>query len=141
MNILDTGPIVAMVNANDADHQRCAHLLTTLPGRLLLPEPLLGEIGYLLGTRCGARAEAAFLRDTVRGPIEVVSLTANDRARAAELVEQYGDLPLGTADASVVATAERYDTANIVTLDRRHFTVVKPHHAPAFELLPLNVNP
>jgi len=134
--VLDTGPIVAMVNADDNDHERCARLLTTLPGRLLLPEPLLGEIGYLLGTRCGARAEAAFLRDTVDGPIEVVSLTSSDRARAADLVEQYGDMPLGTADASVVATAERFNILNIVTLDRRHFTVVRPSHIPAFHLLP-----
>src|SRR2546430_16869162 len=105
-------------------------------GRLLLPEPLLGEIGYLLGTRCGARAEAAFLRDTVDGPIEVVSLTGADRERAAELVEQYGDMPLGTSDASVVAVAERLNIASVATLDRRHFTVVRPVHVPVFQLLP-----
>jgi predicted nucleic acid-binding protein len=93
--ILDTGPVVAMVNAGDDDHARCVHLLTTYPGRLLLPEPLLGEVGYLLGTRCGAQAEAAFLRDTVGGPIEVVSLTDDDRSRSADLVEKYGNLPLG----------------------------------------------
>lgn len=136
MIVLDTGPIVAMVNADDNDHERCVRLLTTVPGRLLLPEPLLGEIGYLLGTRCGARAEAAFLRDTVDGPIEVISLTSSDRARVADLVEKYGDMPLGTADASVIAVAERFKVPDVATLDRRHFAVVRPLHLRGFNLLP-----
>ncbi len=53
-----------------------------------------------------------------------------------ELVEQYGDLPLGTADAAVIAIAERLDIAEIATLDRRHFTVVRPRRVPALTLLP-----
>jgi hypothetical protein len=52
------------------------------------------------------------------------------------LVEQYGDLPLGTADACVVALAERLRIPTIATLDRRHFTIVRPTHVSAFELLP-----
>lgn len=53
-----------------------------------------------------------------------------------ELVEQYADLPLGTTDASVIALAERLDINEIATLDRRHFTVVRPRHVDAFTLLP-----
>ncbi len=45
--------------------------------------------------------------------------------RIAELVARYRDLPLGTADASVIATAERLSIADIATLDRRHFTVAR----------------
>ncbi|QGH70750.1 hypothetical protein GCE65_15545 [Pseudactinotalea sp. HY158] len=54
----------------------------------------------------------------------------------AELVARYRDLPLGTVDASVVATAERLDISEIATVDRRHFTVVRPAHVDAFTLLP-----
>jgi hypothetical protein len=54
----------------------------------------------------------------------------------ADLVEQYSSLPLGAADAIVVAVAERFRTVNIATLDRRHFSVVRPAHAAAFTLLP-----
>ena len=61
---------------------------------------------------------------------------AGDWLRIAELVSRYRDLPLGTVDASVVAAAERLQTTTIATLDRRHFSVVRPAHAPAFELLP-----
>lgn len=45
--------------------------------------------------------------------------------RIAKLVAQYRDLPLGTADASVIAAAERLGISDIATLDRRHFTVVR----------------
>ena len=53
-------------------------------------------------------------------------VAAADWLRIAELVATYRDLPLGTVDASVVATAERLNVREIATLDRRHFTVVRP---------------
>jgi len=46
------------------------------------------------------------------------------------------DLPLGTNDASVIAVAERLGITEIATLDRRNFTVVRPHHVDALTLLP-----
>lgn len=56
--------------------------------------------------------------------------------RIAELVEQYGDLSLGAADASVIAVAERRRIDTVMTLDRRHFTIVRPRHIKAFRLVP-----
>ena len=52
------------------------------------------------------------------------------------LVRRYGDLPLGTTDASVIAVAERLGATEIATLDRRHFTVVRARHTDALTLLP-----
>ena len=52
------------------------------------------------------------------------------------IVVDTGPLPLGTSDASVVAVAERLGIAEVATLDRRHFSVVRPKHVPAFTLLP-----
>jgi uncharacterized protein len=62
--------------------------------------------------------------------------TVDAGPRIAELVEQYADFPLGGTDASVIALAERLDTATIITLDHRHFAAVAPRHTKAFELLP-----
>ena len=59
-----------------------------------------------------------------------------DWIRIAVLVAKYHDLPLGTVDASVIATAERLGIEAVATLDRRHFTVVRPKHVAAFEILP-----
>ena len=57
-------------------------------------------------------------------------------AAAADLVEQYSDLPPGTADAIVIAIAERFRAGNIANPDRRHFSVVRPAHTTSFTLLP-----
>jgi predicted nucleic acid-binding protein len=54
----------------------------------------------------------------------------------AQLVVEYADFPLGGTDASVIALAERLDARVVVTLDRRHFSAVRPRHRDAFELLP-----
>ncbi len=63
-------------------------------------------------------------------------MTAADYARMADLVVRYASLPLGTTDASVIAVAERLGLTEVATLDRRHFTVVRPKHVDALTLLP-----
>lgn len=136
MIIIDTGPIVAMGNRRDDDHERCTDLLTTTLEPLVLPEPLFAEIGYVLGSRAGPQAEADFLHDIADGIYTVESMYRTDIERAANLVEKYADLPLGTADACVVALAERLGVTRIATLDTRHFEVVKPRHVSGFTLLP-----
>ncbi|MGH8861027.1 MAG: PIN domain-containing protein [Jatrophihabitantaceae bacterium] len=83
-----------------------------------------------------ARAEAAFARALGRRDFTLVELTPDDYLRIGELIEQYSDLPLGTTDASVVALAERLNVKEVATLERRHFTVVRPRHVEALTLLP-----
>ena len=76
------------------------------------------------------------MRSLADGDFTTVDLTVADFARMADLVVTYGSLPLGTTDASVVAVAERLKVAEVATLDRRHFTVVRPSHVNALTLLP-----
>jgi hypothetical protein len=54
----------------------------------------------------------------------------------ANLVRQYSGFPLGAGDASVIAVAERHGVEQIATVDRRHFTAVRPSHVTVFKLLP-----
>jgi predicted nucleic acid-binding protein len=68
--------------------------------------------------------------------LTVVDLTATDLGRSAELVEQYSDMPLGATDACLVALAERLGIVELATLDRRHFTVVRPRHVDTLTLIP-----
>ena len=70
------------------------------------------------------------------GELILEPVDAADLERIAELVGAYRDLPLGTVDASVVAVAERRGITTVATLDRRHFSVVRPRHVDAFELVP-----
>ncbi|WP_239312271.1 MULTISPECIES: type II toxin-antitoxin system VapC family toxin [unclassified Frankia] len=136
MIVVDTGPVLALANRKDDHHRQCVDLLQNFPGPLLLPAPLLSEIGYLLFSRAGTKAEADFLRDVADGVYELVPVTPADARQAAVLVERHASLPLGTADAFVVAVAENFQAVHIATLDRRHFSVLRPSHVPAFTLLP-----
>ena len=70
------------------------------------------------------------------GELEVEPPTSDEWDRIAELVDEYADLPLGGTDASVVALAERLDASVVITLDRRHFTVVRTRDGKALDLLP-----
>nr|WP_322761411.1 PIN domain-containing protein [Frankia sp. Cr2] len=70
------------------------------------------------------------------GALTFTELNTTDLDRMADLVDRYADFPLGGADASVIALAERLGVTEIATLDRRHFGVVRPKHVEAFTLLP-----
>lgn len=136
MIICDTGPIVAAFNAKDNRHVECLDVLERHPGPLLVPAPVLTEVCYLLASRSGARAEAMFLRALESEELTLVPLVRADLSRMADLVEQYADFPLGAADASVIAVAERLGAVDVATIDHRHFRAVRPRHAAALTLLP-----
>ena len=135
MIVVDTGPVVALVNDRDEHHQRCREFLETHPGPLLLPATVFTEVCLLLERRRGTQAELAFLADVRAGRFRLVDVEP-DLERIAELVERYSDLPLGTVDASVVALTERLELPEVATLDHRDFSVVRPRHTTALVLLP-----
>jgi predicted nucleic acid-binding protein len=137
--ICDTAPLVAAALYKDPDHHRCVELLTGLRlanRAMLVPGTVVAEAGYLLANRAGAQVEARFLGALAVGDFVPVDLTRADYERAADLVEQYANLPLGTTDATVVALSERLGLDEVVTLDHRHFSVVRPSHVKALTLLP-----
>jgi uncharacterized protein len=137
--ICDTGPLVAASIRRDPDYHRCTELFTGLHlanRPILVPSPIVAEVGYLLGRLGNAAIEAGFLRSIAEGAFISTDLTNADYNRMADLVEQYADFPLGTSDAAVIALAERLDVDEIATLDQRHFRAVRPRHVKAFTLLP-----
>lgn len=137
--VCDTGPLVAAAIATDPDHHRCVELFTGLHlanRPIIVPAPIVAEVGYLLERYGGPRAESQFLRSLAEDDFVPMELTKGDYDRMADLVDQYADFPLGTSDASVVALAERLDAPEVATLDLRHFSVVRPKHVHTLTLLP-----
>ena len=133
---MDAGPLYAYVDADDKHHEECLELLATHPGPLLVPMLVITEVTHLLASRLGPVPEIRFLGDLANGNLVAEPVVPRDWLRIAELASVYRDLPLGTADASVVAAAERLKAEQVATLDRRHFSIVRPTHVEAFELLP-----
>lgn len=136
MLLCDTGVLLAAGNVKDHHHAACVALMRAAEGPLLVPSPVLGEIGYLLQSRVGPHAEVTFLRSFGGNGFHVAEVAESDISRIAELVEQYVSLPLGIVDAAIVAIAERLNLAEVATVDRRHFSVVRPAHVSALRLLP-----
>ena len=128
--------LLAAGNVKDQAHQACLRLLRQAEGPLLIPSPVLGEIGYLLQSRVGPRAEVTFLKSSGEDGFHIAELEDQDIQRMAELVETYVDLPLGIVDAAVITMTERLRLTEIATLDRLDFMVVRPHHTAAFVLFP-----
>jgi predicted nucleic acid-binding protein len=133
--LLDTGPIVAALDEDDPEHDRCLALLEGGDDRLV-PSPILAEVDYWLSKLGGLRAWADFTADISGGAYRLIHPSEADLIRAAELELIYADLRLGFVDASIIALAERLNETRIATLDRRHFSVVRPRHCPHFTLLP-----
>jgi predicted nucleic acid-binding protein len=124
------------VDGDDRHHEASLDVLETHPGPLIVPVLVVTEVTYLLATRLGVEPEVRFLGDLASGAFSIESVPASDWLRIAELVATYRELPLGTVDGAIIAAAERLGITEIATLDRRHFSVVRPSHAEAFALLP-----
>lgn len=133
--VLDTGPIVAALNAGDPDHERCAQLLHHSDD-LLIPTPVLVEVDYWLVKLGGPEVWSGFVADIQSGAYRLAHPTTADLVRAAELETTYRDLDLGVVDASIVAICERLGYTTLATLDHRHFSVVRPRHCSHLALLP-----
>jgi uncharacterized protein len=58
MLLCDTGVLLAAGNVKDQAHQTCLRLLRQADGPLLVPSPVLGEIGYLLQSRVGRKRKS-----------------------------------------------------------------------------------
>ena len=133
--VCDTSVIVAALAQRDDDHARCVELLSKSPSAAV-PAPVLVDVDWVARSRRAPEGMDRFLASIDDDSIIVVNLDAVDYRRVRALMRTYADLPLEFVDAAVVAVAERLEEDTIATLDRRHFSVVRPLHVPAFTLVP-----
>jgi predicted nucleic acid-binding protein len=132
--IVDSGPLVSLLDATDANHERCVALLHAADEPRVVPSYVLVEVEYLL--RRWPQAFQVLLSQFAEGRLNLLELPLHWLLRAGELLDEYRDLPLGLVDASVVAATEMLDEPKLATLDHRHFGVVRPAHVAALTLLP-----
>ena len=135
--ILDTGPLYASLDRSDQDHAACRALIEGAAEQLIIPAPVLVEVDYWIGQRLTPGALVALLGDIEAGAYEVADLTAGDYGRIRELCDRYADADIGFVDAAVFAMVERYGETKLATLDRRHFSLLRPRHRESIDLLPL----
>jgi predicted nucleic acid-binding protein len=103
---------------------------------LVVSPYVLAELDYLVATRHGVQAELAVLDELGGGAWELACLDAAELRAARTIVDRYADQRIGLTDASNIVLAQRFHTAVIATLDRRHFSVLRAPDGSAFTLLP-----
>jgi predicted nucleic acid-binding protein len=134
--ILDTGPLYATLDRDDAAYRSCRRLVEEATEPLVIPSPVLVEVDYWIHQRLQPGILVALLDDIDAGAYRVEDLQLEDYRRVRELCDQYADADLGFVDAAVLALTERLREPKLATLDRRHFGLVRPRHVRVLQLLP-----
>lgn len=134
--IVDTGALLAFFDADEPDHKTVSSVLGTATEPLVVSPYVVAELDYLVASRLGVPAELAVLRELTGGAWDLPAIDVEELVRARAVIERYADQDIGVADASNVILAERYRTRTIVTLDRRHFDVLRPLSGGRFRILP-----
>ena len=134
MILVDAGPLVALVDADDQYHKKCVAALKGLREPLVTAWPPVTKAMYLLGDL--PRAQEALWEMLARGVLQLLPLDLTDAPRMRELMSKYADRPMDPADAALVRVAEREGIRKIFTVDRKDFGVYRLHGRVRPSLIP-----
>lgn len=136
MIVADTSGLLALYNEREPAHGRVAEIVRAQREPLVVSPYVVAEVDYLIATRLGVEAELAVLRELAGGAYDLPAVDAALLAAITQVIERYRDQSIGVADASIVVLADRSRTRDVLTLDRRHFGVLRPMTGGRFRLLP-----
>jgi len=134
--LLDTSGLLAAIDGSQRQHAATLQALRTAEPPLLLSPFVLAELDYLLANRVGSQAEIALLDEVAEGAYQLEPFDRDDVASAIDVLKQYEDIQLGLADASIAVLAKRHSIATVLTLDERHFRVLRTDAGQHFTILP-----
>ncbi len=120
--IIDTGPLVAYLEARENAHAWIRELLDEVVLPLHTCEPVLTEALFIL--RRHGRDHRALFSMLERGAVQVDYAMTRETMMLNEMMSDYADLPMSLADACLVRMAELHPRAEIITLDR-HFKMYR----------------
>ncbi|HVC23300.1 MAG TPA: PIN domain nuclease [Candidatus Dormibacteraeota bacterium] len=135
MTLTDAGPLVALIDADEPDHDACLEALESLSLPLVTTWPAFTEAMYLVVRAGGAPGHRALWRLIDSRRLEIAELSADAVKRSERLMDQYADTPMDLADATLVALAEEIRQRRIFTLDD-DFDVYRLHGRQRFERVP-----
>ena len=136
MLVCDTSGLIAYFDASDKHCSEITAVMDADEGPFVVSPYVIAELDYLVATRRGLGAELSVLAELTGGAWELPSIDATDLEEIGHVIERYSDQQIGVTDASLVVLADRYRTNRLLTLDRRHFAVIRPLSGRQFDLLP-----
>lgn len=131
--LVDTGPLVAVIDADDAFHERCVGALRQIRDPLFTVWPVITEAMHLIGSIAAQERLWDVLEER---RLELLPLEAADISRMRALMTKYADRPMDLADAALVRVAERDGLHTVFTIDDADFRVYRLHGSKRFRLLP-----
>lgn len=136
MIVADTSGLLALFNAKEPRHEDVRKIVEREADPLVVSPYVVAEVDYLVGSRLGVEAELRVLNELAGGAYHLSGMEEPDLQAAATVVERFRDQAIGVADASLVVLAARHRTKSILTLDHRHFSLLRPLDGGRFRLLP-----
>lgn len=131
--LVDAGPLVAIIDRADPEHEASVAALKTLRDSLITVWPAFTEAMYLLGRSW--QGQKALWSRLETGALTLAPIAEADAPSMRELMEKYRDLPMDLADAALVRVAEREALTRIFTLDRKHFSIYRPGRGRRFSIV------
>jgi uncharacterized protein len=131
--LCDSGPLIALFDPSDGSHERCRAAIQQFRYHFVTSWPVLTEAFHFLDQPVRRTLLWNFV---LSDAVQVEQVFKPDLGRMRVLMEQYADLPVDFADASLLVLAERLRVSRIFTLERRGFAVFRPRHTRSFEIFP-----
>lgn len=132
--LLDTGPLVALLDRSEKHHSQCVDFLKQFEGKLFTTEPVLTEAVYLLGP--SLRGQKACIEFILKGGASLVPQSVESLKRALHLMEKYEDIPMDFADATLLVLAEEAGISDVFTLDKKGFSAYRIRGRKRFTIWP-----
>jgi hypothetical protein len=134
--LIDTSGLIAALDATEPNHAAAANALRTSGAPRILSPFVLAELDYLLAKRVSVAVARSVTEQVAQGAYQLEPFTIDDVAAAVRVMDRFPKLDLGLADASIVVLAERHAVRDVLTLDQRHFRVLRAPRDRPFRLLP-----
>ncbi len=132
--LLDTGPIVAYLDASDPFHERVAKALGDFTGQFVTTGAVVTEAMHFIAVDArGPSLLVDFLESSRTKVIECFQ--PDDLKRAVRLMRKYADTPMDFADATLILLGDALRENKICTLDRRGFSTYRTGSGKRFNLV------
>jgi len=119
--IADTGFWIALADKKDKHHDQANEFVKTSSEKLISTYPVITEVCHISLQRQGIKAQINFVKMYQLGAFDVFEIPKVDKQRVLFLMQQYADLPMDFADASLVLLAEYLGHGRILSTDKRDF--------------------
>jgi len=132
--LADTSGLLSLYNRREPTHPSVAEAVAQEQGPLVVSPYVVAELDYLVSTRLGADAEQRVLAELASPAYVLAAIDRDDLRACTELVSRYPGI--GVTDASMLVLADRLGIDRVLTLDRRHFEMVRSPSGRALAIVP-----